>query len=167
MKHLVAACIAMLAMTCSGTVIGPSAARADPEPPGPDTPCAEGVAGALTQLPDHKTLVRCQKQQDNDFGWQIFTAPYPNSNRWLTYGPQLILLGEGQPNREIDSGDWIAYPQVAEGQCTAEQQAVVRAGELSSPQISTGERGQPLQLQLLPLLFTVELTGPCLWQKVQ
>src|SRR3954454_7467672 len=135
MKHLVAACIAMLAMTCSGTVIGPSAAREDPEPPGPDTPCAEGVAGALTQLPDHKTLVRCQKQQDNDFGWQIFTAPYPNSNRWLTYGPQLILHGEGQPNREIVSDVLIANAQVGKGQYIIKQQAYYRAGELSSPQI--------------------------------
>jgi hypothetical protein len=167
MRHRIGAGVATLAMTVAGTAIGPPVVRADPEPPRPDTPCAERLAGALAQLPDRKTVVECRKQQGNDFGWQIFTSPYPNSNRWLTYGPQLILHGEGQPNGEIDSGDWIAYPQVAEGQCTAEQQAVVRAGELSSPQISTSERGQPLKLQLLPLLFTVELTGRCLWQKVQ
>lgn len=74
-------------MTATGTVIGPPAARADPEPPRPDTPCAERLAGALTQLPDRKTLVECQKQQGDDFGWQVVASPYPNSNRWLTYGP--------------------------------------------------------------------------------
>ena len=43
----------MLAMTATGIVIGPPAASADPDPPRPDAPCAERLAGALTQLPDH------------------------------------------------------------------------------------------------------------------
>jgi hypothetical protein len=31
--------------------------------------------------------------------------------------------------------------------------------------VSTGEPGQPLNLRLPPLLFTIELSGHCLWQK--
>ena len=99
------------------------------------------------------------------YQWKIFDSPYPNSDRWLTYGPTLTLHGEGQRNREINSGDWIAYPQDSGSRCTAEQLVVVSAGELGPPQVSTGEPGQPLEFRVLPLLFTIEMSGNCLWQK--
>ena len=86
-------------------------------------------------------------------------SPYPNSDRWLTYGPQLTLHGEGQPNREIDSGDWIAYPQAADSRCEAAQLDNTAAGERTPPQVAAGEPGQPLTLRVLPMLFTVELQG--------
>jgi hypothetical protein len=129
--------------------------------------CSQAVAGAMTQLPDFMTFLECRTQRGGEFRWQSPDSPYPKSDRWVTYGPQLTLHGEGQRNREIDSGDWIAYPQSSDGQCRAAQLDIGGAGERSQPQVSTGEPGQPLKLRLLPLLFTVELTGDCLWQKVQ
>ena len=77
----------------------------------------------------------------------------------------LTLHGEGQRNREIDSGDWIGFPQEPGSRCNAEQVAIAATGGLSPPQVSTGAPGQPLRLRLQPLLFTVELNGNCLWQK--
>lgn len=127
--------------------------------------CSKELSGALTQLPDRKTLLQCRNQQGGENRWQSFESPYPNSDRWLTYGPQLTLHGEGQPDREIDSGDWMAYPQTPDSRCEAEQRAVVSAGELRPPLAATAEPGQPLKLRLSPLLFTVDLTGYCFWQK--
>ena len=167
MKFQTAAGAAALVVTATATLIGPPVVSAEPVAPQPDTPCSESLAGALTQLPDLKTVLQCRNQQSGEYRWQSFGSPYPNSDRWLTYGPQLILHGEGQPNREIDSGDWTAYPQASGGQCRLPNTTVIRAGELSRPQVSTGEPGQPLKLRVLPLLFTIELTGYCLWQKVQ
>ena len=77
------------------------------------------------------------------------------------------VSGEGVRNREIDSGDWIAHPQDSGSRCKAEQVAVIAAGTLGPPQVSTGEPGQPVKLRLLPLLFNLELSGNCLWQKVE
>src|SRR5512132_4406851 len=73
--------------------------------------CSTAVAGAMTQLPDLMTFLECRNLRDGEYRWQSPYSPYPKSDRWLTYGPQLTLHGEGQPNREIDSGDWVAYPQ--------------------------------------------------------
>ena len=66
---------------------------------------------------------------------------------------------EGVRNREIDSGDWIAHPQDSGSRCKAEQVAVIAAGTLGPPQVSTGEPGSRQKLRLLPLLFNLELSG--------
>jgi hypothetical protein len=124
------------------------------------------VAGAMTQLPDLMTFLECRNLRDGEYRWQSPYSPYPKSDRWLTYGPQLTLHGEGQPNREIDSGDWVAYPQAADSRCEAAQLDNTAAGERTPPQVSAGEPGEPLTLRVLPMLFTVELQGHCLWQKV-
>ena len=69
------------------------------------------------------------------------TIPYPNSDRWLTYGPTLTLHGEGQRNREIDSGDWIGSPQDPDGRCTAEQVAIATPGAWVRPSCRPASRG--------------------------
>jgi hypothetical protein len=74
-------------------------AHAQSVAPQADSPCATRLTGALTQLPDLSTLVECDGQR-----WRTFDDPYPHSDRWFTYGPALTLHGEGQRNREIDSG---------------------------------------------------------------
>ncbi len=162
-----AAGVAAVAVSAATTLIAPPLVTAEPAAPQPGTPCSESIAGALTQLPDLMTVLQCGDQHSGEYRWQTFDYPYPNSDRWLTYGPQLTLHGEGQRNREIDSGDWIAYPQTSDGQCKAAQLDLRGEGERSQPQVSTGEPGQPLKIRVLPLLFTVELTGYCLWQKVR
>ena len=166
MKKMTAG-VAAVAVSAAATLIAPPLVTAEPAAPQPGAPCSESIAGALTQLPDLMTVLQCGDQHSGEYRWQTFDYPYPNSDRWLTYGPQLTLHGEGQRNREIDSGDWIAYPQTSDGQCKAAQLDLRGEGERSQPQVSTGEPGQPLKIRVLPLLFTVELTGYCLWQKVR
>jgi hypothetical protein len=154
-KRTIAAVSALLVLTSA-----PSIAHAEPIAPQPDTPCAGNLDGALTQLPDLTTLLQCRAGR-----WEVFADPYPNSERWLTYGPKTTLHGEAQRNREIDSGEWVGSPQDPDTQCAAEQVAIADTGSLGPPEMSTGELGRPLTLRLKPLLFTVELRGHCLWEK--
>ena len=49
--------------------------------------------------------------------------------------------------------------------CAAEQLTIVRAGVLAPPQDSRGVAGQPLSVQVLPRLFSIELSGDCLWSR--
>ena len=144
----------------------PTASHADPVVPQPDTPCPRNLANAMTWLPEQKINVVCLQQPDQGYQWIIVNSDYPSSDRWLTYGSQLTLRGEGTRNYNLRSGDWIGFPQDPESQCTAEQVAVVSAGVVSSPQIETGATGQQLSLRLLPNLFSITLKGYCLWQKV-
>ena len=146
-------------------VVAAPVASAAPVPQ-PGASCSHALADAMTQLPDLTTFLQC-RQQGGESRWQSPDSPYPKSDRWLTYGPALTLHGEGQRNREIDSGKWIGYPQASDTQCKAAQLDNTAEGERTPPQIAVGEAGQPLTLQLLPMLFTVELRGYCLWQKVQ
>lgn len=149
----------------------PTEALAEPVVPQAGTPCTQNLDGALTQLLNYTTRVttylQCKNQPGVGYQWQVYDSPYPSSDRWLSFGPKLILHGEGQRNREIDSGEWMATPQDATSQCKAEQVAVVSAGTVGAPQVSTSEPGQPMKFTLQPLLFTVELSGNCLWEKVQ
>jgi hypothetical protein len=77
----------------------------------------------------------------------------------------LELHGQGRRNPEILSGDWIGYPQDSGSRCSAEQAAVVSAGVVGPPQTSMGGPGQPLQFEVLPVVFSIKLTGNCLWEK--
>jgi hypothetical protein len=148
-------------LACGAIAATSAVATAKPAAPEPSTPCAASLIGALTQLPDLTTLLRC----DEGATWRVFADPYPNSKRWFTYGPPLTLHGEGQQNREIDSGNWVGVPQDPASACSARPVAIADTGGLDLPQESTGEAGRPLLVRLQPLLFTVELTGYCLWQE--
>jgi hypothetical protein len=167
MRHRTVVAVAGVVAAASAALPAGTVAHAEPAAPQPGGQCSENLNGALTQLPDLQTLLECRSLPGLGYQWQAFDSPYPNSDRWLTYGPTLTLHGEGQRNREINSGDWTAYPQDLESRCTANQLAVITAGELSEPQVSTGVRGQPLRFSVVPLMFTIELSGNCLWQKVE
>src|SRR5258708_5534409 len=121
----------------------PGVAHADLVLPRLDGPCSENLAGALTQLPDGHTFLQCDNSSGS-YQWSAFTSPYPSSDRWLSYGPELTLHGQGMRNPEILSGKWVGYPQEEGTICSAEQSAVVSAGEVGPPQTSTGSAGQPL-----------------------
>ncbi len=168
MKQRIA--VTATAMVVAVTVPISVAACAHAEPPaGPvvpqaDAPCAASLAGALTRLPDGTTVLECRNEPGGN-RWKPFTDPYPTSDRWLSYGPVLELHGQGRRNPEIMSGRWIGYPQDSGSVCSAEQAAVVSAGVVGPPQTSTGEPGQPLQFEVLPVVFSIKLTGNCLWEK--
>jgi hypothetical protein len=118
------------------------------------------LAEAMTWLPSDKMPLVCAGNQ-----WQAVSSPYPTSDRWLTYGPEMKLHGEGLRNPNISSGDWVATPQDSTSRCRAEQLTVVNAGVVSSPQVAEGTAGQPLSFRILPKLFSVTMSGYCLWVK--
>lgn len=165
MKQRVTTVVTTVTALATALLSTPAAAHADPVVPQPDNACAASLANAMTQLPDGKTDLVCLDQPNGGYQWKVFTSDYPSSSRWLTYGPELKLHGEGMRNAEIRSGDWIATPQDPETQCTAEQIAVVSAGVVGPPQTATGAPGQRLSLQVLPNLFSVDMKGNCLWTK--
>lgn len=137
-------------------------AVADPPVPQPDTSCTSNLADALTFLADGQTALVC-----TDGGrWQPVGTPYPNSDRWLSYGPPINLHGEGLRNSMIASGDWTASPLTGDTRCRAVQKAVILGTPNVGPAVTTeGEPGQPLSFQVVPKLFSIELSGDCLWQR--
>jgi hypothetical protein len=144
----------------------PTAVHADPVVPQPDTTCSSNLANAMTRLPDQKIILVCQQQANDIYQWKIVDSDYPSSDRWLTYGPELTLHGEGIRNSNLRSGDWVALPQDPGSQCIAEQIAVAGAGVVSSPQVEAGATGQQLSFRVLPNLFSITMKGYCLWSKV-
>ncbi len=150
---------------CAALTVTPAQASAGPAPL-PDTPCSEGLAGALAQPQDDWRFVECVNQPPAGWRWQPFAGDYPSSSRFLTYGPALTLHGEGRRNPEIKSGHWIAYPQDPGTRCVAQQSAVLSGAGVGPPATVAGEPGRPLDFQVVPFLFTIEMTGNCLWQQV-
>jgi hypothetical protein len=151
-----------LAIVCSPQFC----AWAEPAMPQEDTPCPSTFADVMTSLPDAKMPLVCAAQPNGTFAWKTVTTPYPVSDRWLSYGPELKLHGEGLRDGRIKSGDWVATPQDADTACRAEQIAVVNAGVVGAPQIDAGAKGKPLAFRVVPQLFSIQMTGYCLWTKV-
>ena len=135
-------------------------ASADPPAPQAGTPCTSDLSGVMTWPADAQVPRVCVDDQ-----WQAVTSPQPPNDRWLSVGPTITLHGEGMRNPNVASGQWIATPLDSGGQCRAEQQTVVSPGVKSAPQVAEGKPGQQLSLQLLPSLFSVELSGYCLWTR--
>lgn len=140
-------------------------AQSGAEPPQPDTECSMNLTDALTRLPDGETTLMCIDHGGGSYRWGLYPSLYPLSDRWLSYGPDLQLRGQGLRNPEMMSGRWTGYPQEADGRCSAEQVEVVRAGDVGPPQLVTGEPGQPVDVEVSPTMFSIELSGHCLWQK--
>jgi hypothetical protein len=139
----------------------PAVACADPVPPQPDTTCTSDLSGVMSWPVGAKMPLVCQGQQ-----WETVTTPQPPNDRWLSYGPTMTLHGEGQRNPNIKSGDWTAAPHDSNAQCRATQQAVVGPGVVGPPITAEGKAGQPLSFQVVPRLFTIEMSGYCLWTRV-
>jgi hypothetical protein len=133
-------------------------ACADPVTPQSDGACTAELAGVMTWLPGANMPAVCQ-----DGRWHTVTTPQPPADRWLSSGPALTLHGQGRRNPNMASGEWTATPQDSTGRCRAQQQEVLSPGELSAPVTDEGQPGQPLTFQVPPRMFTIELTGSCLW----
>lgn len=78
----------------------------------------------------------------------------------------MTLHGEVLRNPDVASGAWTAIPQDADSQCRVEQRPVVSAGEVGPPQVSESAGGQQLSFRVLPQLFSIEMSGYCLWTRV-
>jgi hypothetical protein len=137
-------------------------ANADPVAPQPNASCTAEVKDALT-WPAGATA----PQMCDGANWQPVADPYPMSDEWLSAGPVMTLHGQGRRNPMLESGRWTATPLTPESVCGATQFAVVSGTPtLTPPQSDRGEPGRPLALEVVPRLFTIELTGDCLWQRL-
>ena len=138
------------------------AANADPVAPQTNASCTAEVKDVLTLPADATAPMVC-----DGANWQPVTDPYPMSDEWLSTGPVMTLHGEGRRNPMLESGRWTATPLTPESACGATQFAVVSGTPtLTPPQSDRGEPGRPLTLEVVPRLFTIELTGDCLWQRL-
>lgn len=143
-------------------VASTATAGAEVAPPAVGSPCTAELDGAMTLLPDETTYAVCQ-QQAGGFAWAPAATPFPPNDTWLSYGPAITLHGQGMRNPNLSSGQWTATPQDPETTCRVTQTTVVEAGVLAAPQVSEGEQGKPLVVQMQPALFYAELAGDCLW----
>ncbi|MEU0494985.1 hypothetical protein [Mycobacterium sp. NPDC006124] len=138
-----------------------AAATADPAAPQGNPPCGVETKDALTLPADASAPLVC-----DGTGWQSVTDPYPMSDEWASPGPTMTLHGQGRRNPMLESGQWTATPLSPETACGATQFAVISGTPtLTPPQVDRGEPGRPLTLEMVPRLFTVELTGDCLWRR--
>ena len=124
--------------------------------------------GAVTQLPDQSTEPGARKSllECKDGSWQDYRAEYPNSDRWLSTGPELVLHGQGVRNPEFMAGHWTGTPQESDAICHA---TYVQGGD-DNPKITqthevNGDAGKPVEFEAPVRLFTVTLTGNCLWER--
>ena len=138
LRHL----LSLTVTPCLATALATApAALADPQS---SSLCPEG---ALTSVPDGRLQCR--------------------AGQWLTYGPPLTLSGTGRRNPEIASGSWIGRPQEPRSRCRAEQVPLAGQPQSQPPAVTTGDPGQPLSMQVPPMLYSITLSGDCLWQRVR
>lgn len=150
-----------IALAAAATLLSaPGVAAADPAAPQPNTPCPAELSDVTTVAPDATMPLTCRAGQ-----WQSVTTPQPPNDRWLSYGPQITLRGQGKRNPEVASGDWTATPRDPESRCRAVLSEVVSAGVVGPPQVSEGQPGQPLSITVPPRMFEAALSGDCLWEK--
>ncbi|GAC1410736.1 MAG: hypothetical protein NVSMB60_32400 [Mycobacterium sp.] len=152
--------IAVVGTALAALLSAPALASADPEVPQFSTPCTSSLSDAMTWPPDGTSPLVCLNGQ-----WQSLTTPQPPNDRWLSYGPPMTLHGEGLRNPNVASGDWTAIPLDSNSTCRAEQRAVLGPGQVGPPQVSEGQSGQQLSLQFVPQLFSIQLSGYCLWTR--
>lgn len=153
-KTLAALAVGVAVLSLPATAV----AHAAPPAPAPGAPCGPAVDRALAHTADG-AVVQCSAGR-----WDVYTDPYPSGDRWFSGGADLDLHGQGMRNPEMLSGPWTGIPQDPESRCRAEQTAVVTAGQVGEPQVAEGQPGQPLRFEVLPVMFSIHLSGDCLWQ---
>ena len=151
--------VSAAAAACLAPALGGPAASADSPEPQPGSSCPAELSGAMTLLPDRTDFLVCEGS------WTPAAVPFPPNDKWLSVGPAMTLHGEGMRNPNLRSGQWTGTPRDPTTTCAAEQLTIVRAGVLAPPQDSRGVAGQPLSVQVLPRLFSIELSGDCLWSR--
>ncbi|WP_099022447.1 hypothetical protein [Mycolicibacterium palauense] len=146
--------------------------HAEPEAPQADASCAGLPAGTMARTAAD-ALVQCSGDR-----WQPFTGVYPSSDTWLSsgsepesepgseQGPALVLHGQARRNPEMMAGTWVGVPQDPQGSCGATVSDVIAAGEMAPPKQLTADPGQSLTMTVSTQAATIELTGPCLWQRI-
>jgi len=152
------------AAALSAAALAVGVAHADPAVPQPGSGCPAELADAMTLLADGQTYAACRPVPDG-YAWAAVQTPFDPNDTWLSYGPPIILHGQGMRNPNVTSGAWTASPLDPQTVCRAEQQTVVEAGVLSPPQVAEGAQGEGLSLRLSPRLFYLTLSGDCAWTR--
>lgn len=152
----------LVAGTLAAGTLAAGVAHAEPSPPGIGSGCPEDLAGAMTLLPDGQTYAVCDQGPAGTV-WAAPPVPFEPNDTWLSYGPPIILHGQGMRNPNVTSGQWTATPRDPDTACRAEQQTVIEAGVLSDPEVSAGAPGEQLSVKFQPKLFYLTLSGDCVW----
>jgi hypothetical protein len=135
-------------------------AFAEPVVPQADTPCIPQLTGVSTWPQGANAPLVCDNGK-----WQAVTGPQPPSDKWLSVGPPMLLHGEGLRNPSVKSGEWTATPQDPNTKCRAEQQTVAAPGVVGPAQVAAADVGQPLEFEVPPRLFSIQMSGYCLWER--
>lgn len=122
--------------------------------------CTADLDGAMTRMPDARQPSVCR-----DGAWQPVDVPQPPADRWVSSDTPLLLHGQGMRNPEMAAGTWTGTPREESARCRAQQRDVVSPGQLSDPVTVEGDPGQPVRLEVAPRMFTVELSGNCVWSR--
>ena len=141
-------------------VVVVTAAPAHADPPAPNSPCTPDLTGAATMQAGQLLPLECTGGR-----WAAVTAPGDPSDRWVSFGPEMALHGEGLRNPNLSSGTWTATPLDPQTSCGATQQSVVSAGVVGAPMATTAPTGQPLTVVVMPRLIDIVMTGHCLWTR--
>jgi len=81
--------------------------------------------------------------------------------------PRSQAAREGLRNAVIRSGDWTAVPLDPDGSCRAEQYAVIPGTPtVGPPRIDRSAAGRPLSFEVVPKLFSIQMSGYCSWTRV-
>jgi hypothetical protein len=155
-----------VAVAAAALSFGAAPAHADGVPQA-GAPCPADFANVMTQLPGGRDFLVCQAGPNGPGSWAPVVTPFDPSSRWLSYGPEITLHGQGFRNPNLRSGQWTADPLDSVTVCGADQVTVVSAGVLAPLVHSQSQPGQPLQFTVLPKLFTIALSGNCLWSEEQ
>ncbi|SEH74277.1 hypothetical protein SAMN04489835_3541 [Mycolicibacterium rutilum] len=128
------------------------------QPGAGSTGCTSDLDGAMTRTPDADVPSVCRGG-----AWQPVTAPQPPADRWVSSEAPELLHGQGMRNPEMAAGTWTATPRDPSARCRAQQRDVVAPGQLSEPATVEGQPGEPVRVQVAPRMFTIELSGNCVW----
>lgn len=151
----------VVTVAAASTLVCLPVAGAEPAVPQPNGSCAPEVSGAMT-LPAAATApLRC-----TDGRWQTVSDPYPFSDRWVSPGRPMTLRGGAVQNPLLEPGRWTAVPLSDGDRCRAEQVSVTYGKVDGPPRIDEGGAGERLDLEVIPRLLDIDMSGNCLWQKV-
>lgn len=158
-------CGALLAVAAVASSLSWAAAPAHADAPVPQagSPCSSDLAGVMTRLPNVGDFLVCQSSGS----WAPVLDPFDPAIRWLSYGAGITLHGQGFRNPNLRSGQWTANTLSQDAVCSADQVTVIGPGELAPVVHSQGDAGRPLQIEVLPKLFTITMSGDCLWSEDQ
>jgi hypothetical protein len=151
-----------------------SPAHADtPVVPRADTPCSPHLANVRTVNHDAPpaqpyTVLMCENRGTRGYVWKSVpvSVSFPIT-KWLSVGPDdgVTLLGD---RREVNApSSWVGTPQEEDAQCIAEQEPLLRNGYIGHPTAVAGGTGIPLYFDVMANLFSLQLSGNCLWTEVE